>query len=305
MSFSLAEASKYTQNQMKVGVIEELIRDSIIMQKLRFIDVTGNAYQYTRENSMGSADFYDPNELIHEDTGDVTSVTVALKILAGDADIDNFLKKTRSDKTDFEASEINRKSKALKWKFLETFWYGSVSANAKAFDGIHTILNGLPARTVNQGETGLSLETLEDQMDTILGGMPDGLWGPKRLRTLMTRYFRSHVIDGVMMNNFGEKVKEFNEVPIYVDDHLTRTEVASGDDVTAQTGGTTMSLFGLTFDEDAIIGLQNGGLSIKNLGQVDNKDSKRWRLIWYCSLALTGTLRQLRVHDIADSAVID
>lgn len=305
MSFTLTEASKYTQNQMKVGVLEELVRDSVIMQKLRFIEVTGNAYQYTREEAMGSADFYDPNELIHEDTGSVTSHTVALKVLAGDADIDNFLKKTRSDKTDFEASEISRKSKALKWKFLETFWYGNVSNNAKAFDGVHTLLNSLTARTVDQGGVGLSIATLEDQLDTILGGMPDGLFMTKRLRTLLTRYFRSNVIDGTMMNNYGEKVKEFNEIPIFVDDHLTLTETSSGDDVTLSTGSTKNSLLALTFDEDALLGLQNGGLSIKNLGQVDNKDSKRWRMLWYVSLALTGTLRQARVHNITNVPVTD
>jgi hypothetical protein len=304
MSFTQAEASKYTQNQMKAGVLEELVKDSNIMQRLRFIDVTGNAYQYTRENSMGTADFYDPNELISEDTGDVTSVTAAIKILAGDADIDNFLRKTRSDKTDFEASEIDRKAKALKWKFLDTFWYGDSSANSKSFDGLNVLLNALPARTVNQGGA-LSITTMEDQFDTILGGMPDGLWMSKRLRTLITRYMRSKAINDITRNDFGEKVTEFNNMPIYVEDHLTLTETASVDSVTSPIGSTTMSLFALAFGEDDILGLQNGGLSIKNLGQLEGKDSRRWRLIWYVGLALQRTIRQARVHAITNSAVVD
>lgn len=304
MSYTLLEASKYTQNQLKSGVIEQLVLDSNIMARLKFIDVTGNAYQYTRENSMGTADFYDPNELISEDTGDVTSVTAAIKILAGDADIDNFLRKTRSDVTDFEASEIDRKAKALKWKFLDTFFYGNVSTNAKAFDGVHTLLNAIPANTVNQAGA-LSIATLEDQLDVILGGMPDGLWMPKRLRTLVTRYLRSKGLQDRGYDNFGEKVKEFNDIPIYVDDHLTLTETVSTDSVTSPTGSNTMSILALTFSDDDLLGLQNGGLQIKNLGQLEGKDSKRWRLIWYVGLALQRTLRNHRIHGITNATVVD
>lgn len=304
MAITQSEAAKYTVNSVKRGVLEEIIKDSFIMQNLKFIDVVGNAYQYLRENSLGSANFYDPNEPWSEDTGDVTQVTASIKILGGDADVDNFLKATRSDKTDFEAENIDMKAKAVKHTFLDNFYYGSVSANAKSFDGIQTLMNSTTAQVVNMAGA-LSVATLETQMDLVLDGKGDGLFMSKANRRRLTQYFRAKNNVNLMMNNAGERLKEFNEVPIYVDDFLTQTETVSGTSVTAKTGSNTSSVLYLSFGDSAVLGLQNGGLSIKKLGQLMNKDSVRWRIKWYVGLALMRTIRVARVHGITAATVVD
>ena len=66
-----AEAAKYTVNAVKKGVLEEIIKDSVVLQNLPFIDVVGNAYQYLRENTLGTNNFYSPNELWSEDSGEI------------------------------------------------------------------------------------------------------------------------------------------------------------------------------------------------------------------------------------------
>src|SRR6266542_2660597 len=302
-----AEAAKYTVNAVKKGVLEEIIKDSVVLQNLPFIDVVGNAYQYLRDNTLSTNNFYSPNELWSEDSGDNTQVTAVIKIMGGDADIDNFLKQTRSDKTDFEAEEIAKKAKSAKHKFLDTFWYGNTSTNAKAFDGTHVLLNTLTGQLADMGAAAMSVATLESTMDLVKDGMPDGLWMPKGLRRRLTQFIRASSggnLQQLDIDKWGNRVQEFNGVPIYVDDFLTFTETVSTNTVTAGTGGSTASVLILTLDEDAVCGLQNGGLDVFKIGQVQDKDAVRWRIRWYCGEMIGRAIRNARLNRITDVAVV-
>ncbi|CAA9565639.1 MAG: hypothetical protein AVDCRST_MAG73-4130 [uncultured Thermomicrobiales bacterium] len=54
-----------------------------------------------------------------EATPTFTQVPTALKILGGDADVDNFLQATYADPNDLEAEVIASRAKAVAHKFLE------------------------------------------------------------------------------------------------------------------------------------------------------------------------------------------
>ena len=99
MALTLAQAELYTTNSVYAGVIDEFYRATPIFPRLGFVDIVGNAHQYLRESTRGNAPFRSPTEVWTESTGTQAQVTVALKILGDDADIDNFLKKTRSNHT--------------------------------------------------------------------------------------------------------------------------------------------------------------------------------------------------------------
>jgi hypothetical protein len=60
--------------------------------------------------------------------------------MGGDADMDNFLKATRSNLQDLETAVIELKAKALKDKFEETFIYGD-SVDTKQFDGLRKLID--------------------------------------------------------------------------------------------------------------------------------------------------------------------
>jgi len=120
MALTLAEASKLSQDMLLTGVVETVIQESPVLQALPFIRVAGNGLTYNRENALPSAGFYDVGDTWAESTPTFTQVTVALKILGGDADIDNFLKETRSNLQDLEATVVQLKAKAVQQTFDET-----------------------------------------------------------------------------------------------------------------------------------------------------------------------------------------
>jgi HK97 family phage major capsid protein len=73
------------------GIIETIVKESSILQILPFMQVTGTAVTYNREASMPAATFYEVGDTWTEATPTFTQVHTTLKILGGDADVDNFL----------------------------------------------------------------------------------------------------------------------------------------------------------------------------------------------------------------------
>jgi hypothetical protein len=104
------------------GIIETVIKDSPILEKLPFIQIVGNSLKYNREKTLPTVGWYAPV------TGTWTQSEPALEqcaaslcVLGGDADVDNFLKATRSNIQDLEAAVIEQKAKALRHEFENAF----------------------------------------------------------------------------------------------------------------------------------------------------------------------------------------
>src|ERR1035437_3439652 len=103
MSLTLAEAAKLSIDVLLQGVVETVVKNSPVLQRLPFIEIIGNGLTYNRENTLPTVDFYDVGDSWTESTPTFTQITATLKIMGGDADIDNFLKATRSNIQDLEA----------------------------------------------------------------------------------------------------------------------------------------------------------------------------------------------------------
>jgi hypothetical protein len=307
VAVTLTEAAKYTTNMVKRGVIETIIKDSMVLQKLPFEDIVGNALQFLRENSLAGADFYAPNEVWTESTGDVTQVTAGLCILGGDADVDNFLKATRADKTNFEAQTVDNKAKAVKHTFLDYFYNGDITVNTKAFNGLHKLVD-VTNRLVSEGSgstgSALNLTNLDIAIDKVLDGRPNWMIMSKDLRRRIKQYIQSSgFFQTLDKDDFGNRIMEYDGVDIYVDDFVSVVETISSGVWSAATGGATQSIFMGEFGTKAICGLQNGGLEVKKLGQLNDKDAARWRVRWYPGLTLFAPHKLVIVDGITSAAV--
>jgi HK97 family phage major capsid protein len=143
MSISLEEASKLSTDILLRGIIETIIKDSPILERLPFIQIVGNSLKYNREKTLPTVGWYAPV------TGTWTTsepafeqCSASLCVLGGDADVDNFLKATRSNIQDLEAAVIELKAKALRNEFENTFLNGDSSQDANQPDGLYKTLKG-------------------------------------------------------------------------------------------------------------------------------------------------------------------
>jgi hypothetical protein len=311
MAMTLTEAARWTTNQVKRGIIEQIIKDSPILQKLPFQEVTGNALQYQREATLPTAEFYDVNEVWAESTGQTTQHTAALKILGGDADIDNFLVATRSNYTDITSETIDSKAKAVRHTFLDRFYYGDSAVSSKEFDGLHKIFSdaSMSGQVIHEGSgsTGdeLTASNLDLAVDLVLGGKPDLIMVTRAVRRRMKQYLRGKANVDLNFQSYSQDVASWNSIMVHFDDFLTQTETISSGAYAAKTGGATSSIFLLKFGTGELSGLQNGGLQTIKLGQLQHKDSKRYRIRWYVSLALFSVISQAMIDGVTNAAVED
>ncbi|HEX77493.1 MAG TPA: phage major capsid protein [Dehalococcoidia bacterium] len=296
MALSLAEAAKLSNDTLLVGVIETIIYDSPVLQVLPFIEIVGNGLTYNQENQAPIASFYDVGDNWTESTPTFTQKTATLKILGGDADIDNFLAATRSNLQDLEAAIVQLKAKAVQHKFDDTFVNGDTATNPKAFDGIDKLCES--GQTVSMGPDGgtLTLEKLDELIDRVKGGKPDMLLMSKRSRRKLTALSRG-TGSGILetdRNQFGQMVQFYDGIPIGINDWIA-------DDQTVGTSSDCSTIYALQFGEGAVAGLTSpGGLQVERVGSLEAKDATRIRVKWYVSLALFNTLKLAKLIGVRD-----
>ena len=75
MALTLAEASKLSQDLLLKGVIETILQESPVLQRLPFIEVVGNGLTYNQENTLPSASFFNVGDPWVESTPTFTQVT--------------------------------------------------------------------------------------------------------------------------------------------------------------------------------------------------------------------------------------
>src|SRR3990172_7135006 len=269
MALTLAEAAKLSNDILLQGVIETIIKDSPILQRMPFIEIAGNGLTYNREATAPAAAFFDVGDTWTESTPTFTQQTVTLKIMGGDADIDNFLIATRSNLQDLEAAVVELKAKAVRQLFEQTFVTGDATTNPKSFDGLDKVVD--PAQSLSMGANGgsLTLDKLDEIIDKVLGGKPDLLLMSRRSRRIVNKLARTS-------GSFLEADRdEFGQMLQFYD----------GIAIPASRAG-----------EGALVGLPPpGALQIERVGPLETKDARRTRIKWYASLALFNAVKLARL----------
>jgi hypothetical protein len=306
MALTLAEAAKLSNDILMQGVVETIVKDSLVLQRLPFIEIVGNGLTYNRENTLPNIDFYDVGDTWSESTPTFTQLTANLKIMGGDADVDNFLKATRSNIQDLETAVIELKAKALQQKFEETFIYGNTSTNAKQFDGLKKIIDTSTAgaQVIAMGAAGaaLTLAKLDELVDAVKGGKPDMLLMSRRSRRKINALVRTAGgMTETDQDKWGNFMQLWDSVPIGVNDWILDTHVLSGSVETATTGGTCSTIYAVQFGEGALSGLTSPGyLHAEPVGPLETKDASRTRVKWYVSLALFSSVKAAALIGVQD-----
>lgn len=305
MSLTLSEAAKLSNDVLLKGVIETVIKESVVLQKMPFADIQGNTLTYNRENVAATAAFFDVGDTWTESTPTFTQLTAALKILGGDADVDNYVKATRQNIQDIEAAVIELKSKAVRHKFEDTFIYGDNSVNSKEWSGLRKLidLTAASSQVIAQGASGatLTLAKLDELIDAVKPGKPDILLMSRRSRRKITQLMRALSSIEVAKNEFGEYVELYNGIPLGISDAILDTHTVASSVETGTTGSTSSVIYALKFGEGGVLGLQgNGGIQVEKLGSLETKDASRTRIKWYCAIADFATLSRAALIGVQD-----
>lgn len=306
MALTLDEAAKLSNDMLLQGVVETIVKDSPVLKQLPFIEIVGNVLTYNQEKTLPTIDFYDVGDTWTESTPTFEQKTASLKIMGGDADVDNFLKSTRSNIQDLETAVVELKAKALKDKFEENFIYGDTSVNAKQFDGLRKLIDTTTAgdQVIAMDGTGatLTLAKLDELIDVVKGGKPDILLMSRRSRRKLNALVRA--AGGMIETDrdlWGNFVQLWDGIPIGVNDWILDSHTLSGGVETATTGGDCSTIYAFQMGEGALCGLTGPGhLTVEPIGSLETKDASRTRIKWYCSLALFSSIKSAALIGVQD-----
>lgn len=300
MALTLAEAAVMSTNMLRRGVMETFVDNSPVLARLPFVDIDGNALEYRREATLPGAAFRAVNAGYTESTGTFTSETAGVKILGGDADVDVFIQKTRSNQYDQRALQSSLKLKAVARKFTETFFEGDDTVDANSFDGLRTMITGAQVLSAGTNGAALTLTMLDDLLAAVDGDpilyMTD--WLIRKVNALV-RATGGTVAEP--LEAYGRRWFSYAGVPMVAAGKASdnATEIL-GFDETQGSSSIAASIYAARFAEgDGVAGLQAaGGIDARDLGELETKPAFRLRVEWYPGLAIFSTRAAARLKGV-------
>jgi len=307
MALTLVEAAKAAMGRdedLRATVMELYARSSDLMANMPFENIQGNALQFNREQTLPSVGFRGVNEAYSEGTGKLERVTEALCIAGGDLDVDKFIV-TTGGPGQREAQEA-MKVKALSLSMTKNLIKGDVTSDPKSFDGLQVrCINEQLVITSAGTVVALSLTKLDELIDTVED--PTHLIMNKNFRRRLSAAARLYTVGGYItyeLDAFGRRVTYYNDLPIMIVDKDNENNDIMPHTETADDGGSDgVSIYCVSFAENGVVGLQNGELSVTDLGEIDTKPVFRTRVEWYISMAILRPRAAARLWNIQDTAV--
>lgn len=291
MALTLTEAAKLSNDIVVQGVIETIVKESPILQRLPFIEVNGNAITYNRENAQPTAAWFAVGDTWTESTPTFTQLTKSLTILGGDADVDNYIATTRSNVQDIEAAVLELKAKAVRYEFEDKFLNGTGASNQPS--GLVNEVTGPQTITAATNGTQLTLQLLDQLIDMVKPGQPDLLLMSRRSRRALSQLVRaSGAFLETRQTEFGAFQEFYAGIPVGVTDFQSDAE-------TQGSANNASSIWALQFGEGRLVGMQGaGGLQVERIGSLETKDATRWRVKWYVNFAVMADLALARLKGI-------
>lgn len=301
MALLRADAERLSNNLLIAGVIEEIINRDAIYALLPWVGTNNKAYVYNRESTLPTINFYGENEAIGEGTGTTELVTVILKIMAHNVDVDKFLAGTMNDTNNQVATQLQFAAKAVDMKFRETMIIGDSATNAKTFDGMRKLVTSGQTIYAGAGADGGALTfDLLDELIHKVPNRPDALfmrYGTYRALRALMRALGGTQPEHIKLKEFDGLVPTYDGVPILLSDYLPSGEVRGA---TANTCSIYAARMNTVDGLHGIYGDPTAGVVVENIGTREDYDANRWRLKWYVAVALKSTKSLARLGGITN-----
>lgn len=304
MGLTLAEAKKHSTNAQEVAVITELSAGPLL-NALPFREVQGSGLFYKREESLGDVGFRTFNAGYTESYAEIKQYSEALKLFGGDIRVDKAIVELEGPQS--RAFQIQSKVRAMRLAFEALFFNGDSNSTAAEFDGLALRLPASAAGTHSQvianggSAAALSLPRLDEAIDAVdaQGGQKYILCSKSLRRHLSATARRSNQID-IVKSEFGGQQVVYGGIPVLeVDRDHRNVRILDGNPA-------SQSLYVVSFGNDHLTGIQNGGPSVRDLGEDTSAPDLVTRVEWYCAIALINGRSAARLTNIdATAAAVD
>lgn len=304
---TLLEASKlHSGDVVKSGVEEIFARENDVLRSMRFADISGNAVRFNREKTTAAVAFRAINGSYTAAQGTLDPQMEPLMIVGGDIDVDKAI-------VDMQGADQRSVQEGLKIKGLahavgHAVVKGDSATDPLSFDGLQKRCTGsqLIANGSTSGGDVLSLAKLDEAIDAT--DNPTGLYMSKAMRRYLSGAIRNTSVSGYIIwqkDEFGRPCMFYNDLPIYIVDRNTDVNATLGFNEANPGGGSSVgtSIYVVSFTDNGIMGIQNGGMNVRDLGELQEQPVYRTRIEWYVGLAAYGIRGATRLYGIKAGAV--
>lgn len=305
---TLHEASKLVDGDLKRQAIIEMFAGSTdLMAALPLMDIPGNSYSYAQEAKLPSVGFRGYNQGYDASIGVINPQSETLRIAGGELDVDTALVKTHGSgvRTRQEAMQV----KAMGAKITAAFINGD-SNDGVSFDGLRARVNGYQLLAADEAAPAangpLSLATLDEAIDRV--DNPTHIIMSKRMRNLLSQAAKDKDVGGDLewsKDDFGRRVGFYNDLPILVtEDDEAGEKIIDFNEAGPAGGAVCQSIYVVSLGDGKIVGLQNGIMDVRDLGEIDALPVYRTRVEWLVAMAVMHGKAVARIWGITNAAIV-
>ena len=322
MAVSLYQSALIAQNNgefKKAGILQTFAQASPLLAAMPLVSIAGNSYAWTREANLGSVGFRAVNSALAEGAGAVETRSVALKIIGGDLDVDNFLIQSHGPQTRsaHETMKATLLAQTVAYQIIKgsTTAAGGATADANGFDGLQVRYGGGfgSNAVVDGGENAdqilsnsgasdaLSMKDLDAAIQSV--DNPTHILMAKKMKVNMMAFMRNSSAITMTKDEFGRLITTYNGLPILEADVLGTSSGLQQLGFNENNDSTT-SIYVLNLSDMGLHMVQNGGVQVRDLGEQDSKPVHRTRVEWYCNVVDAHPRCVARLYNIADATAV-
>jgi hypothetical protein len=296
MALNLSEAKKHSRNPQELAIVTELAAGPLL-SVLPFREIQGNGLFWKREESLGDVGFRNYNANYTESYAEVSQQSESLRLFGGDIKVDKAIIDLEGPEA--RAYQVQSKTRAMRLSWESLFINGDSNQSPSEFDGLAARMPAADFATNSQvirnaaSAATLDLGALDEAIDAVdaQGGTKYLVMSKSARRALTTKARASAQID-IARNEFGYQQMVYAGLPVIELDR-DHQNAAILDATPAD-----QSIYVVTFGNDLLTGIQNGGVQVRQLGESFTTPQEVTRVEWYCGLALVNGRAAARLTNV-------
>ncbi len=290
MALTLLEAQKHATTPQELAVVSELAAGPLL-SALPFREIEGNGLFWKREESLPDVGFRNYNGTLAESYGEVSQQSESLKLFGGDIKVDRAI--IEMEGASAKAYQIQSRVRAMRLAWESQFINGDSNQSPSEFDGLAARIATGSSQFFANGGGALDLGKLDEAIDACdASGGDKYLVMSKSARRQLSRLARANGQIEISRNEFGYQQLSYGGVRVLELDRDNLNVAILDSNPAAQ------DVYVVSFGNDHLTGIQNGGVSVRELGESFTQPQMITRVEWYCGLALVNGRAASRLSGI-------
>jgi hypothetical protein len=296
MALTLLEAQKHATTPQELAVVSELAAGDLL-SVLPFRDIEGNGLFWKREESLPDVGFRNYNGALAESYGEVSQQSESLKLFGGDIKVDRAI--IEMEGTSAKAYQVQSRVRAMRLAWESQFINGDSNQSPSEFDGLAARIASGSSQYFANGGGALDLGKLDEAIDACdATGGEKYLVMSKSARRQLSKLARANGQIEISRNEFGYQQLSYGGVRVLELDRDNLNVAILDSNPAAQ------DVYVVSFGNDHLTGIQNGGVSVRELGESFTQPQMITRVEWYCGLALVNGRAASRLTGIDATASV-